>query len=455
MHHHHPSDASAGGTKLYQSPAVLMKDHYQQQQQRLEDSAVDTSFSSGSVGSSFSGSSLSGSLRGCDAPHSPVSVLPSPRQRQRSFDAFRHSLSRKRADSAVLYSRSGYASILDSITTTAATAPSSPKPAAAAAQRVDDTARLLVDDNDVVVSQLHDLESEVAAEEETWTGVDDNKRFCFSPSDDRALCPALEDAEAAAVRREEGGDEFHVGWPLCSRAISTVANERQPQHDDGSDLDAARKLSVVRWALQLPSRPQQPNRTLYLQPLSEKLQPARLSLSSLPSEGDLTASVGWPGCRSLGDSGHIFSRLALTAAPSPATAQQQHMRRRSSWCCSLAQSLDLLCVDRKCRFFSPEELALATDNFSQANLVGKGGCSLVYRGVLPDGLVVAVKSLFQERAEAVQELLTEVEIVTSLRHPRVVALIGYCIDDDKLILVYNFAAGGNLEDNLHGKGRRA
>ncbi|EFJ34855.1 hypothetical protein SELMODRAFT_142471, partial [Selaginella moellendorffii] len=116
---------------------------------------------------------------------------------------------------------------------------------------------------------------------------------------------------------------------------------------------------------------------------------------------------------------------------------------------SFSQKISRVCKDKACACFTFEELQEATSSFSPNNLVGKGGCSKVYRGTLSGGHVVAVKCLNQGATEADEELLTEVEILSTLNHPNIVGLIGYCVEGDTHILVYDFAAEGNLEENLH------
>lgn len=83
------------------------------------------------------------------------------------------------------------------------------------------------------------------------------------------------------------------------------------------------------------------------------------------------------------------------------------------------------------------------------NLIGKGGSSQVYKGCLPDGKELAVKILKPSEV-ALKEFILEIEIITTLRHKNIVSLIGFCFEDNHLLLVYDFLSRGSLEDNLYG-----
>lgn len=83
-------------------------------------------------------------------------------------------------------------------------------------------------------------------------------------------------------------------------------------------------------------------------------------------------------------------------------------------------------------------------------MIGIGGGSQVYRGKTQDGRLVAVKLLNQGRPQAEEELLTDIEINSTLKHRHIVALLGYSVDASHLILVYDFLPNGNLDDHLHG-----
>jgi hypothetical protein len=101
--------------------------------------------------------------------------------------------------------------------------------------------------------------------------------------------------------------------------------------------------------------------------------------------------------------------------------------------------------------FTYEELAAATDGFSDANLLGQGGFGYVHKGVLPNGKEVAVKQLRDGSGQGEREFQAEVEIISRVHHRHLVSLVGYCISGDKrLLLVYEFVPNNTLEFHLHG-----
>ncbi|CAM0877873.1 unnamed protein product [Alopecurus aequalis] len=103
-----------------------------------------------------------------------------------------------------------------------------------------------------------------------------------------------------------------------------------------------------------------------------------------------------------------------------------------------------------CRLFTYEELKLATSNFSPDVLIGKGGTSHVYKAQLNDGTLYAAKIL-KPSVDALQEFITEIETVTSLQHENIVSLRGFSFDNYSLVLVYDYMHQGSLDKALHGK----
>lgn len=100
--------------------------------------------------------------------------------------------------------------------------------------------------------------------------------------------------------------------------------------------------------------------------------------------------------------------------------------------------------------FSYEELAKATDGFSQANLLGQGGFGYVHKGVLNDGREVAIKSLKAGSGQGEREFQAEVEIISRVHHRHLVSLVGYCIANGQRMLVYEYVDNKTLEFHLHG-----
>ncbi|XP_071698338.1 proline-rich receptor-like protein kinase PERK15 [Rutidosis leptorrhynchoides] len=103
--------------------------------------------------------------------------------------------------------------------------------------------------------------------------------------------------------------------------------------------------------------------------------------------------------------------------------------------------------------FTYEELAMATNGFSEANLLGQGGFGYVHKGVLPNGKEVAVKQLKVGSGQGEREFQAEVEIISRVHHKHLVSLVGYCISGDQRMLVYEFVPNNTMEFHLHGKNR--
>eukprot|EP00250_Pteridium_aquilinum_P018922 c24233_g2_i1 orf=347-3181(-) len=103
------------------------------------------------------------------------------------------------------------------------------------------------------------------------------------------------------------------------------------------------------------------------------------------------------------------------------------------------------------RRFAYAELELATGGFSQANFLAEGGFGSVHRGVLPDGQAVAVKQHKLASSQGDIEFCSEVEVLSCAQHRNVVMLIGYCIEDKRRLLVYEFICNGSLDSHLYGR----
>ncbi|KAF5742730.1 putative receptor protein kinase [Tripterygium wilfordii] len=108
---------------------------------------------------------------------------------------------------------------------------------------------------------------------------------------------------------------------------------------------------------------------------------------------------------------------------------------------------------RRARKFTYEELEIATGRFKDESLVGKGSFSCVYKGVLKDRTVVAVKKAIvsSDKQKNSKEFHTELDLLSRLNHAHLLNLLGYCEEGGERLLVYEFMAHGSLHQHLHGK----
>ncbi|XP_028767267.1 cysteine-rich receptor-like protein kinase 10 [Neltuma alba] len=93
-------------------------------------------------------------------------------------------------------------------------------------------------------------------------------------------------------------------------------------------------------------------------------------------------------------------------------------------------------------------IKVATDDFSEKSRIGKGGFGEVYKGVLPNGQEIAVKRLSRTSSQGVEEFKNEVLLIAKLQHGNLVRLLGFCLEDDEKILIYEYVPNKSLNHFL-------
>ncbi|XP_073002911.1 probable receptor-like protein kinase At1g80640 [Typha latifolia] len=95
-------------------------------------------------------------------------------------------------------------------------------------------------------------------------------------------------------------------------------------------------------------------------------------------------------------------------------------------------------------------LELATNEFSESNILGEGGFGRVYKAFFEGGVLAAVKRLDGNEQHCEKEFENELDLLGRIRHPNVISLLGYCVHERSRLLIYELMQNGSLETQLHG-----
>ncbi|CAJ1936280.1 unnamed protein product [Sphenostylis stenocarpa] len=133
--------------------------------------------------------------------------------------------------------------------------------------------------------------------------------------------------------------------------------------------------------------------------------------------------------------------------------------RKYSFRLSLEDSTDLqefsIKKNSDLPFFDLSSIAAATDNFSDSNKLGQGGFGSVYKGLLSNGMEIAVKRLSKYSGQGIEEFKNEVVLISKLQHRNLVRILGCCIQGEEKMLIYEYLPNKSLDSLIFDELKRS
>ncbi|KAL8466129.1 hypothetical protein ACS0TY_035298 [Phlomoides rotata] len=296
----------------------------------------------------------------------------------------------------------------------------------------------------------------VSSDDNKSSEKQENRKDCLNPTRGPLVTPssspetftATEAGTSSVSSSDPGTSPFFITDGLKKDKLLAMKQERHLEESssdtDSETLSSSSSLRFQPWMAEIVS-----SRCQSMDHLGEssgrsstRLQnPATKALLEKLCKVDDEGGFRSPSYRSTIDfSGSLREAISLsrTAPPGPPPL------------CSICQHKGPI-FGKPPRWFTYAELEHATGGFSQANFLAEGGYGSVHRGVLPDGQTVAVKQHKLASSQGDQEFCSEVEVLSCAQHRNVVMLIGFCIEDGRRLLVYEYICNGSLDSHLYGR----
>lgn len=254
-----------------------------------------------------------------------------------------------------------------------------------------------------------------------------------SPEQDSPLTTTTDVGASSVSSSEPGNSPFFVSgnYRTCSRECSFIPEERRDLSEPESDTDGGGSTGgFSQHSEEKSQKTKKSALTSSYEFLKEQLSP---SLNKKHELGVRNRRINSNMSKSVREA----ISLSKKKPPGPPPL------------CSICQHKAPV-FGNPPRWFAYSELEVATNKFSQANFLAEGGFGSVHRGVLPNGQVVAVKQHKLASSQGDQEFCSEVEVLSCAQHRNVVMLIGFCVEDGKRLLVYEYICNGSLDSHLYG-----
>lgn len=101
-------------------------------------------------------------------------------------------------------------------------------------------------------------------------------------------------------------------------------------------------------------------------------------------------------------------------------------------------------------FYPYKEIERATNSFAENQRLGTGAYGTVYAGKLHNDELVAIKKIKHQDNDSIDQVMNEIKLISSVSHPNLIRLLGFCIQNGEQILIYEYMPNGTLSQHLQG-----